>query len=230
MPLLLRQRKNPADDCAGCHMPKRDIRVISHSALTNHRIVAETGEAFPDVSATPQTPGFTYLNAAPGVDASVSPLVLLQAYGQAMSSHPEYRRLYWELARQLEKSDPENIVVLKALADWATQQRTSAASDKAVAYLSSAIEHGDSDPDDYEELARLLLAKQRTSEAIKLLQAALQAMPYDAEYYRLLGKAYAGRQNAEVREMLRKGASIFPQDPEIRELLKRNEDAAATRN
>jgi hypothetical protein len=32
----VRQRQHPADDCAGCHMLKRDVREISHSSITNH--------------------------------------------------------------------------------------------------------------------------------------------------------------------------------------------------
>src|SRR5580700_5443742 len=33
VPLSLRQHKTPPDDCAGCHMPKRDVAVISHSEI-----------------------------------------------------------------------------------------------------------------------------------------------------------------------------------------------------
>ena len=50
VPLSLRQHKTPPDDCAGCHMPKRDVTVISHSVLTNHRIVAQAEEPFPEVA------------------------------------------------------------------------------------------------------------------------------------------------------------------------------------
>jgi hypothetical protein len=224
VPITLRQRKNPPDDCAGCHMPKRDVRIISHSALTNHRIIAESGEVFPEVLPTPQTPGLMYLNSVPGQDISVSPLVLLQAYGQVMASHPEYREKYWNLARQLKSVQPDNVAVLKALADWSTQQKSADAVGNAIEYLESAIEHGDTDPTDYEELARLLMANGRTREVVKLLQRGLQDLPYDAEYYRLLGKAYLDLSRAsDAREILAKGAQIFPQDSGIRELLKQTE-------
>ena len=221
VPLALRQRKNPPDDCAGCHMPKRDVKIISHSALTQHRIMAESGEAFPEVLPTIETPGLKYLNSVPGQDTPLSPLILLEAYGQVMASHPEYREKYWNLARQLKSAQPDNVAVLKALADWATQQNGSEAARNAIEYLDSAIAHGDTSPTDYEELARLLMANGRTSEVVKLLERALQDLPYDAEYYRLLGKAFLNLSRAsDAREILAKGAQIFPQDSGIRELLK----------
>ena len=34
-----RAKTNPPDDCAGCHMPKRDVATIAHAALTEHRIL-----------------------------------------------------------------------------------------------------------------------------------------------------------------------------------------------
>ena len=37
------QRLARANDCVACHMPKRDVAVIAHSALTNHRVIATPG-------------------------------------------------------------------------------------------------------------------------------------------------------------------------------------------
>jgi hypothetical protein len=229
VPLALRQRKEPPDDCAGCHMPKRDIKIISHSALTNHRIIAETGEAFPEVLPTAPTPGLIHLNAISGRDDSLPPLVLLQAYEQVIAGHPEYRQRYWDLAHEMEKSQPDSVAVLKALADWATQQKTSQANAKAITYLDAAVDRGDTDPADYGELARLLMAGGRTRDAVKLLQRGLQSLPYDAEYYRLLGKAYISlKRDSDARDILRKGAQIFPQDAGVRELLKQSETSGET--
>jgi predicted Zn-dependent protease len=158
----------------------------------------------------------------------VSPLVLLEAYGQVMASHPEYREKYWNLARQLKTVQPDNIAVLRALADWATQQNSSDATSNAIEYLESAIAHGDTSPTDYEELARLLMARGRTSDVVKLLQRGLQDLPYDAEYYRLLGMAYLNlSRTSDAREILAKGALIFPEDSGIRELRKQADTSRA---
>ena len=107
VPVTIRERKNPPDDCAGCHMPKRDVTVISHSVLTNHRIVADADEPFPDAAFhmnTAQLPDLVHLSGRPGSPTPPNQLTLLQAYGQIMLSHPEYRQRYWDLAKQLEAS------------------------------------------------------------------------------------------------------------------------------
>jgi hypothetical protein len=45
-------------------MPKRDVTVISHSALTNHRITAYAGEPFRPPAAEPEG-GLIYVNRPP---------------------------------------------------------------------------------------------------------------------------------------------------------------------
>src|SRR5258708_17229119 len=50
LPIEARMQNKPANDCIACHMPKRDIQVISHSSATNHRIVATPGAPYPDVT------------------------------------------------------------------------------------------------------------------------------------------------------------------------------------
>jgi Flp pilus assembly protein TadD len=65
------------------------------------------------------------------------------------------------------------------------------------------------------------------SEAVAILQKGVETMPYDAEYYRLLGKAYLSLgKRGDAAEILKKGAQIFPQDGEIRELLRGTGDSA----
>ena len=69
LPAAVRQRKTPPDDCAGCHMPKRDVQTIAHAVLTNHRIVAQAEEPYPDAAfhmTSPQLPDLVHLTAIPG--------------------------------------------------------------------------------------------------------------------------------------------------------------------
>ena len=80
------QRANPADDCVGCHMQKRDVQVIPHSSITNHSILARPDEPFPDI-AFEQTSStladLIHLNPAPGKKLlPATGLTLLQAYGE----------------------------------------------------------------------------------------------------------------------------------------------------
>jgi hypothetical protein len=220
VPQSLRQRREPPDDCAGCHMPKRDVTVISHSVLTNHRIVSRAEEPFPDMAfhmTSPVLPDLVHLSAVPGTAVTPSPLTLLEAYGQVMLSHPEYRKQYWELARQLEPSQSGNVMVLEALADWSLQKRTAEGVDKAIGYLDSAIDRGSSTPADFEQLANLLITARRYPQAVSVLQKAIALIPYDAGLYGLLAKSYVSLGKVrEACDVLARGVQTFPQDSALR--------------
>jgi hypothetical protein len=227
VPLLLRQHKTPPDDCAGCHMPKRDVTVISHSVLTNHRIVAEAEEPFPDVAfhmTTPQLSDLVHLSASPAKQ-DVPPLpTLLQAYGQVMLARPEYRARYWSVAEQLKATQPDNVQVLEALADESLQKKSPEDTAMAIRYLENAIHRGATNPADLEELAELLVAANRQSDAINVLGEGMELNPYDAELYRLSAKIYfALNKMREACEVAAQGTEKFPQDDAIRGLLTRCE-------
>ena len=61
--LRSRRKKTVVDDCIGCHMPKRDLEKISHSALTNHRIPVRQGAGFsvPNSAPSSDLPGLVLL-------------------------------------------------------------------------------------------------------------------------------------------------------------------------
>jgi hypothetical protein len=229
VPLSLRQHKTPPDDCAGCHMPKRDVTVISHSVLTNHRIVAEAEEPFPDVAfhmTTPQLPDLVQLSANPAKQDVPRPLTLLQAYAQIMLARPEYRARYWSVAEQLKAAQPENVQVLEALADEAVQNKNAEGSALGIRHLQEAILHGATNPADFEELAQLLVAANRQAEAANVLGQGMRTDPYDAELYRLGAKIYLTlNKMQEACEVAVKGRQRFPQDDTIRALMNRCDTA-----
>jgi hypothetical protein len=225
--LSLRQRKTPPDDCAGCHMPKRDLAVISHSVLTNHRIVAEAEETFPDVAfhmTTPQLPDLVHLSADPAKPDAPSSLTLLQAYGQVMLAHPEYRARYWSVAKQLRATQPDNVLVLAAMADATLQAQNPEGESLAIRYLEDAIHAGVKAPEDFEELAKLLIASNRQAEAGNVLRQGMELDPYDLELYRLSAKMYVAlNKMREACEIAAQGSQKFPQDDAIRGFLSRCE-------
>ncbi len=233
LPLSLRQHKTPADDCAGCHMPKRDVTVISHSVLTNHRILAEAEEPFPDAAfhlTTPQLPDLVHLSANPAKPEKPSLLTLLQAYGQVMLGRPEYRPRYWSVAQQLAVADSaerENVLVLEAEADEALQRKDAGSTAEAIRYLAKAIQRGTTNPADFEELAKLLLAAGRRSEAGDILRQGIQVAPYEAELYRLSKSAYSGLgKTPEACNAAAQGSRVSPQDDALRVFLERCETAS----
>jgi predicted Zn-dependent protease len=211
-------------------MPKRDVTVISHSVLTNHRIVAEAEEPFPDVAfhmTNSQLPDLVHLSANPAKKDAPPPLILLQAYGQVMLAHPEYRARYWAVAEQLKATRPDNVQVLEALADKAVQNRNAEGSAVAIQYLQNAILHGATNAADFEELAELLVADNRQAEAANVLRQGMQLNPYDAELYRLSTKIYLTlKKLQEACDVAAKGRQRFPQDDAIRAFASRCNSAS----
>ena len=223
-PLTARRQTNPPDNCVGCHMPKRDLKVISHSVLTNHRIVTDAREPFPDDAfpmAPREVPDLVHLNAPLGKQNSPSLLTLLEAYRQVMIAHPEYRERYWALAKQLEAVEPENIAVLEALADVSLQKKTVDGMSVAISYLERARNLGSTKPSNFELLARLLAAAGQKPKAADALTQGIELIPYDAELYRLLARVNQslGR-TREACEVLVTANDIFPQDTDLRSLRK----------
>lgn len=230
IPLTTRQKKTPPNDCAGCHMPKRDVTVISHSVLTNHRIVAQAEEPFPDVAfhlTTDQLPDLVDLSSDPAKHTALEPLTRLQAYAQIVLRHPQYRARYWSLANQLKTIHAKNLYVLEALADEAVQKHTEEDSRLAIQYLKDAMEHGATNPVDFEELASLLMESGRTTEALDLLTQAMKVAPYDANLYRQYAKALLSQNRIrEACEFTVKGTMKFPQDDSMRAFQSRCADNA----
>jgi hypothetical protein len=232
LPLAIRQRKTPPDDCAGCHMPKREVQVIAHAVLTNHRIVAQAEEPYPDAAfhmTTPQMPDLVHLSAIPGKrDEPVSAMLLLQAYGQLMIPNPEYRGRYFTLAKQLEVVDTDNVDVLEALAALSIEQKNDEA---AIRYLDRAVKHGATSQQTYEQLANLLVHLERYPEAVEALERGVKQMPYDAMLYRLLGSSYLSlHKNSDAAALLQQAVQIFPQDGTLRKLLRVSRGQTSTTN
>jgi hypothetical protein len=234
LPLSLRQHKTPPDDCAGCHMPKRNVTVISHSVLTNHRIVAQAEEAFPDVAfhmTNPQLSDLVHLSADPTRQNAPPLLTQLQAYVQIILAHPEYRARYWSVAQQLKATHADNVYVLEALADEALQRHNPEGASLAIRYLQDAIHRGATNPSDFEELADLLVAAKRLSEAVDVLRQGMVSAPYDAELYRRATKVcFALNEGKEACAVAAQGVQRFPQDDEFRTLLNRCGTAAGGMN
>jgi len=231
VPLEPRLRKTPANDCAGCHMPKRDVKKIAHSALTNHRIVAEEEEPYPEVAfhmSTSALPDLVHLNRVPA-KGNISPpaLTLLEAYGELVNSHPEYRQRYMTFLKQTAATESNNLMVLEALALEAQQEGTPEGTSAAIRYLARAIDLGSTSSSDYQALASLLARSGRASEAVDVLRRGLSRMPYDAQLYRLLAENYLSlNRRDEATEALQKALQFFPQDVPSRLLLKKIREAA----
>ena len=168
---------------------------------------------------SPQTLDLVHLTAIPGKNGeAVSPLLLLQAYGQLMIPNPEYRGRYFALAKQLESTNPNNVDVLEALAALALEQKDD---EKAIRCLDSAVKKGSTSPQTFEQLANLLVRTKRFPEAVNLIEPGVKLLPFDPLLYRFLAFSYLsfGR-TEEARRLLGEAVETFPQDRTLRQLLK----------
>jgi hypothetical protein len=224
-----RLKTTPPDNCIACHMPKRDVAQISHATLTNHRVISTPGEPFPEAVfqlTTKSLPDLVHISALPDeADNPPSPLTLLQAYGQLAVEHREYLPRYFELAKQLETSEPKNVNVLEALASRSLQQKTQSDERDAMEYLRQAIEQGSTSAWDFEQRGGWLIKGQRFSEAEQCLHEGIQRAPYDPKLYAELAEDYVAEDKVrEAATTLQQGLQTFPQLDWLRDLLHQLEE------
>src|SRR5581483_4670077 len=75
--LASRRATSPQDNCISCHMAKRSVKEVSHSALTNHRIPARAGEPAP-LQREEQVGNLVLLDQPPGQPVAIPDITLLQ--------------------------------------------------------------------------------------------------------------------------------------------------------
>lgn len=224
IPIQTRMSQQPADNCIGCHMPRQKLATISHSTLTNHRIMARPGEPFPAGAEKP-TPGLrdlVELDADPEETETLPPLVLVQAYQQVSAKYASYQDRYVEELEKAAATDPNNPEILSMLARRAILQKNPNAATDAEGNLKKAIRLGSTWAPDYELLADLLARSGKPAEAIDFLQAGIRLAPYTPSFYSLLAAIYLAQgAKADAVKTLREGLDLFPEDARIRTSLGR---------
>jgi hypothetical protein len=225
LPLEERQRQEPANDCVGCHMPKKPVAGIPHSDDTNHRIVLRAGQPLPDIAfeePTPDLPGLLCLN-KPEVERN-SPLPLLtklQAYGELMAKDPTLRTYYLQVLEELSRSAPEDPLVLGALGQKALGEGDN---ERAADYLSRALQGGQEYPTTFLYLGEALSGAGRVEEAAKILERAVAVWPYAAQIQKSLIVSYVTvKDYARAQEALKRYVELFPGDTFMRDMLEKVE-------
>jgi Tetratricopeptide repeat len=214
LPLFTRQQQTPPDDCIGCHMPERAVAVISHSALTNHRIPATPDEPLPPAK-------FVSDNQLMIVDQTeesqkpLSDIALLRAYSELANRAPEYQRRYLALLDQLTRSENRDPYVQAALAH---EELAEGKNEEALTRLAIGIQLGE--PAVYGDMGKALANLGRGDEAIKAFWQGLEIDPYVPDLRRNLISEYArlGRYS-EARDAMKEYLTLFPEDDRVRRLL-----------
>jgi|SRR5579862_2046358 len=225
LPIATRVQQTPANDCTNCHMPKRDIQVISHSSATNHRIVATPDEPYPDVTfqqTSASLPDLIHLNPAPGKEAVPPPLLtLLAAYGELAEKRPEYVASYLKVLSQLEGTQPDDPLVQAALGRRDLRNGDFPA---AVSHLRRALQGGTPAATTYADLADALAHLGQADEAVSLIEKAIELDPFNPVTQKMLVvRLIDTKQYAKAHEALRHYLEVFPQDDFMRQMLSRAE-------
>jgi hypothetical protein len=235
LPIAARQHSTPANNCISCHMPKRDVRVISHSSVTNHRILRQPGEPFPDVTfqqTTPTLPDLIHLDPVPGKpDAPIPTLTLLQAYGELAENKPEYLAPYLKTLDRLGQSapggGPDNALVQAALGRRDLKNGDFA---KAADHLRRSLELDPIQPAVAGDMSDVLQKLGRAEEASALLRKAIGQDPFNPVLQKkLIVNLIAARQYSEAKTALEQYLKFFPQDTFMRQMLARAQGSSPAR-
>jgi len=230
--LTARRAHDPADDCAACHMPKQRLIGISHSVLTNHRIVRTEAEPFPIElfnRTRPNVSGLIYLNGSPGKPAAISPLTLFRALRELAGLNPDYLQRYRSLLDIVAKTDQNDPDVLSGLGWLKLADTPEKNNEEAAVFLTKAVENGTTRSTDYDALASLLAKNGQLQQAIAVLQRGTEQFPYEKSVANRLALLYiSNRQYANALEMMRRNVEIFPEDTTMRKMLQMAETAGTS--
>jgi Flp pilus assembly protein TadD len=216
LPLKVRAAQTPADDCAGCHMPKRQVQQISHSALTNHRIPARAGEPLPVLSQA-ETDGVVIVDPPARRAIQLSKITLLRAYEELALKSADYQRRYLDLLNELSKTQPEDPFVQASLGHQAFAEDRS---EEAVAHLKLALPLNN--PGVFLELGQALAKLGRGEESIEYLKKGIAMEPYNAVMQKTLILQYINAKSyADARILMEQYVAAFPEDSLMRTLLAR---------
>lgn len=218
----------PANDCVGCHMPRKGVAGIPHSDDTNHRIVRQPGQPFPDYAfeqSDRDLPGLVCINRR-GDDATrpIPLLTKLLAYNEVMLNNklPEAGRYYLELLEQLRTSAPDEPLVLVCLGRKALSDQDY---EKAVQYLTRAIEGGADYDTTYLDLGEALYKMGRVEASAEILERGVATWPFSAELQQALVLRYMTLDRIpQMLGALKRYLSLFPEDSIAREALARADD------
>ncbi len=216
-------RKLAADNCIGCHMPRRDIVTISHSSVTNHRILARPDEPFPAATfqqATPLMPDLIHLD--PGGQGADQPTALTRmlAYRAMTNKKPDvasYHSGWLQALVELETTQPENALVQANLGHRELLLHNYAAS---IDHLQHALQLDPQQPEALVDLSEAQYQSGQIEPAIVSAQRAVALDPYVAPLQKtLISRLVDGKHYPDAEAAIKKYLEEFPEDDFMRRML-----------
>lgn len=215
-----RLKTTPADNCIGCHMPRRSDLKTAHTSLTSHRILARPGEPWPEEAFTQTTPELSdlvHLNRVPGRQDDVPQLTLLEAYREIAEQRPGYETAYERTLSELEQTDPDHAPVQEGLG---RRDLANGELDEAIAHLRQAIKLDPQEERAYSYLSEALSQKDQLAEAIDASEKAVSLDPYKPLYRKaLIDRLIAAKQYTKAIAEMQLYMELFPEDDFMRRML-----------
>jgi tetratricopeptide (TPR) repeat protein len=197
-------------------MPKRNVGVISHSALTNHRIPARAGEPLPEDTPSDHT-GLVLVNQSPAETGSIPEITLLRAYSEVGTHDARYQQRYLALLEHLSQTRPREPFVEAALGHKALAEGRN---EEALGHLSQGLQLGDATV--YEDIAKALSNLGRGDEALDYLRRGVDTHPFDTVLLKTLILQYINlKRYPDARQAMERYIGLFPEDSFMRKLLAR---------
>ncbi len=184
-----RQTTSPPDNCIQCHMPKKSVANISHSALTDHRILRIASQSPPQVAATPESQEDLIYHPRSGQEPAAPPDLRTQAlaFYEVSQVYPAFRQRGFALLEQAARELPDDPEVQEAygLVLLVAHPQSPA---EAAQVLQKAIDSGSPSVEVRTRLAKIRLREGNVAAARQLYDEAIEADPHYTPAY--LGLAY----------------------------------------
>jgi tetratricopeptide (TPR) repeat protein len=199
-------------------MPKRGVEVISHAALTDHRIVRRPSQS--DGRPSQGEPQLIHVNRPSDSRAALPELTLWKAYGELMDRQPEFQARYLELLEKLKGTAPKDALVQAAYGRKLLRE----SDERAAEYLLRAIELGSAAPATYQDLSEALARSGKSEEAVKVLERGISLAPYTPALYKAIVVRYiALNEYSKAFNIMKRYLDLFPEDDFMRDMLRKAE-------
>lgn len=220
-PVARRASTSPPDNCIHCHMPKKVVSNIGHSALTDHRILRIPSQDPPMAAPARESSDDLIYHTKPSQKPDATPdlRTLALAYYEVSQLYPAFRQRGFALLQQAARELPDDAEVQAAYGLVLLLARPGSWAEASQA-LQKAIDSGSRSVEVRTRLARLRLRDGNVSAAMQLYNEALEADPYYTPAYFGLAYLYTVSHDREsTAETLEKILKYDPGNEEARRAL-----------
>lgn len=221
LPTARRHATSPPDNCIRCHMPKRGVVNISHSALTDHRILRTPMETLPVAGPGGELPDnlINRTKTTQDPDGKDDLRALALAYYEVSQVYPEFQRRGFEVLEQAAQELPNDSEVQGAYGLVLLLARPDSPAEATQA-LQRAMDAGSKSVEVQTRLAKLRFREGNISEAMQLYNKAIAADPhYTPAYFGLAGLYAATHDEQSAAETLERILKYDPGNEEARRAL-----------